>query len=64
MFTSELFGYMHDYQGITGQVLTGYTGFSMGLVYLWKRNIWLNIFIHGAIDTISMFLLYKGLYIA
>ncbi|MFY0591942.1 MAG: hypothetical protein JXQ92_04810 [Roseivirga sp.] len=55
---------MHDYQGITGQVLTGYTGFSMGLVYLWKRNIWLNIFIHGAIDTISMFLLYKGLYIA
>lgn len=62
ILTSCLFGYLHSYQGISGQLLIGFVGLILGIIYVYsKRNLWLNIFIHGSVDTISMLILYFGL---
>lgn len=62
LLTSLLFGYLHDYQGITGQLLTGLIGAILGGIYvLNQRKIWLNILLHGSLNTISMLLLYAGI---
>lgn len=59
--TSILFGYLHGYQGITGQLTIGITGIILGSIYLLnQRKIWMNIFIHGFVNTISMILLFFG----
>lgn len=53
------FGYLHTYQGPSGQILTGFVGLDLAIIYLVnKKNIWLNIFTHGFVNTISMLLLY------
>lgn len=60
VLTSVLFGLGHAYQGPTGMVLTGVTGFVLGSVYLAVgRNLWTPIIAHGTIDTISFLLLYS-----
>jgi len=60
--TSIFFGYLHDYQGITGQLLTGIFGLIQGSIYILnKRKIWMNIFIHGFVNTISMMILFFGI---
>lgn len=57
-----LFGYLHGYQGISGQILIGITGSLFAIIYIFsKRNLWLNILTHGFINTISMFILYFDL---
>ncbi len=62
IFSSCLFGYLHAYQGITGQLLTGFAGFIFALTYiLSKRNLWLAILTHGFVNTVSMTLLYFDL---
>ncbi len=62
VFSSCLFGYLHTYQGPTGQILTGLVGFILAIIYVVnKRNIWLNIFTHGFVNTVSMLLLYFDL---
>lgn len=62
-FSSILFGYLHTYQGLSGQFLTGFVGLILAIIYLANRkNIWLNIFTHGFINTISMLLLYFELF--
>ncbi|MFT4736525.1 MAG: membrane protease YdiL (CAAX protease family) [Paraglaciecola sp.] len=59
--TSLLFGYLHDYQGITGQILTGVIGVFLGGIYVMNQGrLWLNVLVHGFVNTISMLLLYKG----
>lgn len=59
--TAALFGYLHSYQGITGQILTGILGLILGMFYILnKRNLWLNVFLHGTINTISFTLIYLG----
>jgi len=62
VFPSVLFGYLHAYQGVTGQILTGLIGIILASIYvLNKRNLWLNILTHGFVNTIIMTLLYIGL---
>ena len=59
LLSSGVFGYLHDYQGPTGQLLTGFVGLALAIIYLWnKQNLWLNIFTHGFVNTLSMLLLY------
>ena len=59
---SILFGYLHSYQGPSGQVLTGVVGLSLAIIFLVnKKNIWLNILTHGFTNTFSMLFLYFGI---
>ncbi len=57
--SSIIFGYLHTYQGPSGQILTGLVGLMLAIIFvISKRNLWLNIFTHGFVNTISMILLY------
>ncbi|MDF1695357.1 MAG: type II CAAX endopeptidase family protein [Saprospiraceae bacterium] len=63
VFSSIFFGYLHAYQGLTGQVLVGITGVALGVIYiLSKRDLWLTIFTHAFANIISMTLLFFGLF--
>jgi membrane protease YdiL (CAAX protease family) len=57
-----LFGLGHTYQDITGVLDTFVAGLLLGVIYLLnRRNLWLNIIVHGIIDTTAFVLLYLGL---
>ena len=57
--TSVLFGLLHAYQGPTGVILTGVSGFVFGAIYLaTNRNLWIPIIMHGTGDTISFLILF------
>lgn len=59
---AAFFGYLHGYQGLTGQILTGTIGFGLALLYLRNgHNTWQNILIHGIIDTILFTLIFLNL---
>lgn len=61
--SSVVFGLSHYYQGPTGMIMTGLFGFAFGVIYLLNaRNLWLNILIHGFVDTIGITALYFGGY--
>ena len=60
--TSIIFGMLHTYQGTGGMILTGTAGVILGTIYLWSgRNLWLAIFTHGIMNTLSFTALYLGL---
>lgn len=62
VFSSIIFGSLHSYQGISGQILTGLVGLFLALIYvISKRNLWLNILTHGLVNSIIFTLLYSGL---
>ncbi|UII81063.1 CPBP family intramembrane glutamic endopeptidase [Flagellimonas sp. CMM7] len=62
IFSSVIFGYLHTYQGPTGQILNGIVGLIFGIVFVVNgRNLWLNILTHGFVNTISMLVLYSDL---
>lgn len=56
LVTSTLFGALHYYQGPVGMIKTGFAGLFLGIVYIanGKQNLWLNILIHGLLNTIAM----------
>lgn len=57
-----LFGLMHSYQGITGQLLTGIIGMILAYIFYKKKyDLWLNVAIHGFFDTIAILALYFNL---
>ncbi|CAL2089130.1 CPBP family intramembrane glutamic endopeptidase [Tenacibaculum sp. 190524A05c] len=57
-----LFGLMHSYQGITGQLLTGIIGMILSYIFYKKKyDLWLNVAIHGWFDTIAILALYLNL---
>ncbi len=57
-----LFGYVHAYQGSTGQIVAGITGMILGFIfYKRKYNLWFNIAVHGFFDTIAVICMYYGL---
>lgn len=62
IISSIVFGMIHSYQGPLGMIQTGFVGFLFGIVYIknGRNNLWLNIFIHGFIDTISLTALALG----
>lgn len=56
------FGFMHSYQGITGQLVTGVVGGLLALIfYLRKYDLWFVIAVHGFFDTIALLCIYFGL---
>jgi hypothetical protein len=56
------FGFMHSYQGITGQLVTGSVGALLALIfYLRKYDLWFIIAVHGFFDTIALICIYFGL---
>ncbi len=56
------FGFMHSYQGITGQLVTGIVGALIALIfYLRKYDLWFVIAVHGFFDTIAIVCVYFGL---
>lgn len=55
------FGFMHSYQGITGQLVTGVIGGLLALIfYLRKYDLWFVIAVHGFFDTIALLCIYYG----
>lgn len=61
--TSALFGLAHIYQGTSGILITGLNGLYYGALFLiFKRNLWVPIFAHGASNTIGFVLIYFGVY--
>lgn len=59
MISSIIFGYLHGYQGISGQLLTGSVGIILAAIYLsHNKNIWLNIYVHGLMNSMSLSLIY------
>jgi membrane protease YdiL (CAAX protease family) len=57
-----LFGYVHAYQGISGQLLSGITGMFLAIIFHFKKNdLWFNVAVHGFIDTVFVIYLYYGL---
>lgn len=61
VLSSILFSLPHLYQGISGLVMTFLFGLTFGFIYLKFKNIWINIIIHGLIDTVFLTLSYYGL---
>jgi membrane protease YdiL (CAAX protease family) len=56
------FGFMHSYQGITGQLVTGAIGALLALIfYLRKYDLWFIIAVHGFFDTFALICIYFGL---
>lgn len=59
--TSAIFGYLHEYQGLSGQLSMVVVGLFLGGIFLMNRKkLWLNIVLHGTINTMSMTALYLG----
>lgn len=61
LLSAVMFSLPHLYQGISGLVMTFLFGLAFGLIYLKFKNIWINIIIHGLIDTVFLTLSYYGL---
>lgn len=58
-----IFGYIHSYQGLTGQIVTGIIGILLSFIFhLKKSDLWFNIAIHGFFDTIAVVYIYNGWY--
>lgn len=56
------FGFMHSYQGITGQLVTGIVGALLAIIfYLRKYDLWFVIAVHSFFDTIAIICIYFGL---
>ncbi|PCJ91239.1 MAG: CPBP family intramembrane metalloprotease [Flavobacteriaceae bacterium] len=56
------FGFMHSYQGITGQLVAGTVGALLALIfYLRKYDLWFIVAVHGFFDTIALICIYFGL---
>lgn len=62
LITSLIFGLAHFYQGPIGIIQTGLAGLFLGAVFMinGKRSLWINIIMHGLIDTLSMVSFYLG----
>jgi membrane protease YdiL (CAAX protease family) len=57
-----IFGWIHAYQGITGQIITGIIGILLAVIfYIRKYDLWFNIAVHGFFDTIALVFIYYGL---
>jgi membrane protease YdiL (CAAX protease family) len=53
------FGLAHAYQGVSGMITTGLTGFILGAIYVLHRcNLWYAIFTHGFINTVGILAIY------
>jgi membrane protease YdiL (CAAX protease family) len=59
--SSAIFSSAHFYQGWSGVVITFLFGVAFGIIYLRSgRNIWINIIVHGMIDSFFLTMSYTG----
>ncbi|KQT22850.1 hypothetical protein ASG22_13955 [Chryseobacterium sp. Leaf405] len=61
LLSAIMFSLPHLYQGISGLIMTFLFGLAFGFIYLKFQNIWINIIVHGLIDTVFLTLSYYGL---
>ncbi|SEB87461.1 hypothetical protein SAMN04489761_2021 [Tenacibaculum sp. MAR_2009_124] len=62
VLVTGFFGFMHWQQGITGQLVTWFTGALIALIfYLRKYDLWFVIAVHGFFNTIAFICIYFGL---
>ncbi|WP_313807873.1 type II CAAX endopeptidase family protein [Flavobacterium sp.] len=61
ILSAVLFSLPHIYQGGVGLVITFLFGLAFGWIYLKYQNIWINIIVHGLIDTLFLTLAYYDL---
>ena len=63
LISSALFGAAHLYQGVSGVISTGLSGFLFAILYLATgRNLWASIVAHGMLDTAGFVMIYFGVY--
>lgn len=56
-----IFGMIHAYQGISGQILSGIIGMLLAVVFHVRKNdLWFNVALHGFIDTVAVLYIYHG----
>ncbi|MFD2590150.1 CPBP family intramembrane glutamic endopeptidase [Aquimarina hainanensis] len=56
-----IFGWVHAYQGISGQIVAGITGMLLAVIFhIRKNDLWFNIAIHGFLDTVFLIFVYNG----
>lgn len=58
--SAVLFSLPHLYQGLSGLAMTFLFGIFFALLYNKYQNIWINIIVHGLIDTLFLTLSYLG----
>ena len=57
-----IFGWIHSYQGISGQLITGIIGMFFAIIFhIRKNDLWFNIAVHGFFDTTAIVFIYYGL---
>ena len=56
-----LFSLPHLYQGCSGLFMTFLFGLAFGFMYLKFKNSWMNIIVHGLIDSVFLTLSYYGM---
>jgi len=56
-----IFGWLHAYQGISGQIITGLVGMLYAIIFhIRKNDLWFNIASHGFFDTTALVFIYYG----
>lgn len=61
ILSSAIFSSAHFYQGWSGVALTFLFGIAFSLLYLRSgRNIWINIIVHGMVDSFFLTMAYTG----
>ncbi|KAA1246610.1 CPBP family intramembrane glutamic endopeptidase [Aquimarina sp. RZ0] len=56
-----IFGSIHSYQGISGQIITGILGMLFAIIFhVRKDDLWFNIAAHGFFDTVALLFIYNG----
>ncbi len=56
-----IFGWIHAYQGISGQIVAGITGMTLAIIFhIRKSDLWFNVAVHGFVDTIALVYMYYG----
>jgi uncharacterized protein len=59
---SAAFGIAHDYQDVSGMIITGVGGAVYGVLYfLAGRNLWVPIMAHGMQNTCDFLVIYAGM---
>jgi len=60
----SFFGFMHSYQGITGQLVTTIIGSLLALIfYLRNYDLWFVIAVHGFFNTLAVICVYFGVFL-
>ena len=60
ILSALMFCLPHLYQGIAGLIMTFVFGIAFAIIYMKFQNIWINIIVHGLIDTVFLTLSYLG----